>query len=230
MVVLALLLAAGCKSKGPVPSDEAAGNGDAPKVVTTETGGAHPGGANPQAPMGDPHAGIDMPKPQAQFGTPDASGMLDVGAIAFKVPASWSVQRPKSSMRRAQLAAQGEAGPAEFVAFFFGPQGAGSTSDNVERWVGQFTQADGSPVTGAEQSSSTVAGFKVTKVNVAGRFASDMGAPGQGAAPQDDQRLIAAIVETPGGPYYLKLLGPNATVTAQAKTFDGLLASIVASP
>ena len=45
-----------------------------------------------------------------------------------------------------------------------------------------------------------------------------------------DAAPIAAIVETSGGPYYVKFIGPNATVAEYAGSFDALIASIVASP
>jgi len=226
VMALALLLMAACQNKGPTPKEGAAANGYAPKVGTTETGGAHPGAATQ-----DPQAGMAPPQaPAATHGRPDASGMIDVGAIAFKVPAKWEAQPPKSSMRRAQVGAPGSAGPAQLIVFFFGAQGAGSTEDNIDRWIGQFTNPDGSPVSDAKRTSSKISGLDVTKVEVAGQFASGMGAPGQPQTAQGGQRLIAAIVSTDGGPYYFKFLGPSATVTENAAAFDELLASIVASP
>lgn len=226
VMTLALPLVAGCQNKGPTPKEGATADGHAPKVGTTETGGAHPGAGTP-----DPHAGLDMRQaPGATHGLPNASGMIDVGAIAFKVPAAWEVQPPKSSMRAAQLGAPGSAGPAQLIVFFFGPQGAGSAQDNIDRWIGQFTNPDGSPVTDAKRTSSKTSGLDVTKVEVAGQFASGMGAPGQPQTAQAGQRLIAAIVNSAGGPYYFKFLGPSATVTENAAAFDALVASIVASP
>jgi hypothetical protein len=171
-----------------------------------------------------------MAPPQDVHAVPDDSGMLDVGAIAFKVPDNLQMKQPKSSMRRAQLSAPGAAGPAELVVYFFGPQGAGTTKDNIDRWVGQFSNADGSAVSDAKQSTSKVSGFDVTRVEVAGQFESGMAPAGQPEAAKGGQRMIAAIVETSGGPYYIKFIGPNATVAEYAGSFDGLIASIVASP
>ncbi|RLB41920.1 MAG: hypothetical protein DRH30_05805 [Deltaproteobacteria bacterium] len=233
----ALLLTAGCQDKGPTPKEGAGSTGAAP-VGTTETGGAHPGGARDphagMAPTQEPHAGMGATQtPQgagAVSGQPDASGMIDVGAIAFKLPGKWQAQQPTSSMRRAQLAASGSAGPAELIVYFFGPQGAGTASANIERWIGQFTNADGSPVSDAKQAASKVSGFDVTKVEVVGQYAGGMGAAGQQQAAKADQRLIAAIVNTAGGPYYFKFLGPSSTVTEHSGAFDELIASIASSP
>lgn len=223
-VAFALLVALGCKDKGPVPTGDSPASG-APKVGTTETTGAHPGAANP-------HAGLDIPPPghaAAGAPTPDASGMLDVGAIAFKVPDAWTVQTPKSSMRRAQLSAAGSGGPAELVVYYFGPQGAGSDEENIDRWIGQFTKPDGSKVYNADISSMNVAGHAITRVEVAGQYSNTMGAPGSAPSTVSDQRLLAAIASTSNGPYYFKLIGPDATVSEQRDTFDALLKSIVAS-
>jgi hypothetical protein len=232
---LALFVAAGCQNKGPAPKE---GSGAAPKVGTTETSGAHPGAAqNPHAgmaPAGDPHAGMDpsqVPSGSGStFGQPDASGMIDLGAVAFKVPAKWNAQPPKSAMRRAQLSAPGSAGPAELIVYFFGPQGAGTSQENLDRWIGQFSNPDGSAVSGAKQSSSKVSGMDITRLEVAGQYAGGMNPAGQQQPEQANQRLIAAIVNSQGGPYYFKFLGPSATVTENAAAFDGLISSMVPSP
>lgn len=225
LMSIALLLSGACQSKGPAPKE--AGSA-APPVATTETTGAHPGNAN------DPHAGMDMaqrpPGGEQVHGQPDASGMVDVGAVAFKLPAKWSAQAPKSAMRRAQLSAPGSAGPAELIVYFFGPQGAGSAQENLDRWIGQFSNADGSPVSNAKQTSSKTAGGDVTRLEVAGQYAGGMSATGQQQAGKAGQRLIAAIVNTPGGPYYFKFLGPGATITENSAAFDEMVASIKPAP
>ena len=228
LMSLALVLTAGCQTKGPTPKEGAPSTGPAP-VGTTDTGGAHPATG-----AADPHAGIAPPQAPHGAGTasgqPDASGMIDVGAISFKLPPKWEAQQPNSSMRRAQVSASGSAGPAELIVYFFGPQGAGTASANIERWIGQFTNPDGSPVSDAKQTSSKVSTFDVTKLEVAGQFAGAMAVAGQAQAPEAGQRLMAAIVSTEGGPYYFKFLGPNATVTEHGAAFDDVIASVISSP
>ena len=224
---LSLFVATGCQDKGP-----------APKVGTTETSGAHPGAAHdPHAGMaltGDPHAGMQPRQVPAgaapTSGRPDASGIIDLGAVAFKMPAKWNAEAPKSAMRRAQLSAPGSAGAAELIVYFFGPQGAGTAQDNLDRWVGQFSKPDGSAVTDAKQTSSKVSGMDVTRLEVAGQYAGGMNAAGQQQPGQSNQRMIAAIVSSQGGPYYFKFVGPSATVAENAAAFDALLASMVPSP
>lgn len=229
VLMLGLLITAGCENKGPVPEGDPSKTA-APQVGMTETTGAHPGAANPHDGTGDPHAGLGMGAPGSTVtGQPDGEGMIDVGAIAFKMPDAWSVQQPRSSMRRAQLGADGPQGPAELVVYFFGARGAGTAEENIERWVGQFSTKDGKPVTERKLDSLEVAGHDITRLEVAGTYSSGMGGPNQPDTPVADQRMIAAIVYTAGGPYYFKFLGPDETVAKHAETFDGLLSSIVAA-
>ena len=234
-LILAFVLLAACKSKGPVPGEGAA-SGATPKAGTTETTGAHPGAANPHAglgdttaPAGDPHAGLGIP-PVGSAPRFTDDGLLDIGAIALKPPETWQVQPPKSQMRKAQMVANGEAGPAELVVFYFGPQGAGSAQENIERWVSQFTTADGKQVTDVDMTEVEINDNRVMRVEVAGRYANNMAMQGEAKAPVADQRLIAAIVSTGSGPYYMKFLGPSATVTAEREAFDAMLESIVPAP
>jgi len=237
-VFLGVSLILGCQSKGPTPKEGSAAGEPSPQVGTTETTGAHPGGTgDPHAGLaatGDPHAGMaPIQNPHGgtdATGLPDDNGMLDVGAIAFKVPGAWNVRPPKSQMRLAQLDASGKAGPAELVVYFFGPQGAGTSDANIDRWIGQFANTDGSPVTNATRSASKVSGYDVARVEVAGEYAGGMAAPGQPQEAVPGQRLLAAIVVSEGGPYYFKFLGPDSTVQEHRATFDALIASIVPSP
>ncbi len=184
---------------------------------------------DPRAAGGDPHAGLGIP-PAGSGPQLTDTGLLDIGAIALKPPEGWRVEPPSSSMRKAQMRAEGEAGPAELVVFYFGPQGAGSSQDNIERWVSQFTTADGKQVTDVDLKEVEINEHRVTRVEVAGRYANNMPMQGQQQAPVADQRLIAAIVSTVSGPYYMKFLGPNATVTAEREAFDAMLNSIVPAP
>ena len=227
---LVLLWSAGCQNKGPVPAAET--TGERAPVASAETSGAHPGGANPRpgddAHANDPHAGIAPAPATGSIGLGE-DGLLDVGDVAFKVPDGWQAQVPRSTMRRAQIVVNGDGGPAELIVFYFGPQGAGSAKDNINRWIGQFSEDDGTPVTSAVQSSDKVAGRDVNRVEVAGRYSGGMG-PAAAQGPKDDQRMIAAIVATSGGPYYFKLTGPDATVDANRGAFDSILQSIVDSP
>ena len=77
-------------------------------------------------------------------------------------------------------------------------------------------QAEGSS---AKQESLEVHGLKVTTVEVAGTYVAET-APGSGTfLNQPGYRLRAAVVETPNGPYFVKLVGPEKTVTKWNESF-----------
>ena len=112
--------------------------------------------------------------------------------------------------------------------FFFGKGQGGSAEQNVDRWTGQFTQPDGKPSKDAAVVTiRTVNGLKQTSVDVAGTYKpAPMG--GAGGAAKPGWRLLAAVVEGDGGPWFWRLTGPEATVAAAKPQFEALLASLEA--
>lgn len=128
-------------------------------------------------------------------------------------------------MRRAELGVRDGDGTAGLVVYFFGNQGAGSAQANIERWVGQFKNPDGSPLADVAALKRKVAGFEILQVEVAGTYVGGMGA-GSEAVDQPDQRMVATIVNTPKGPYYFKFLGADAVVKRNRAALETLLASM----
>jgi hypothetical protein len=217
-IIVAALLMAACQSKGPAPKEGAA--------PATET----------QKPAADPHAGLNLapsqpaaadkiPRPE-----PDESGKIDLGLVTMQVPEGWTFEKPRALMRRAQFKVAGAGGDAESIVFFMGAAGAGSRQANIDRWVAQFSNRDGSPVVDVKPVEKQVSGFDVTQIEVAGEYDGGMTPRGQPGQASSGQRLIAAIVATPKGPYYIKLLGPDATVAENRKAFDDMIASIQPTP
>jgi hypothetical protein len=99
---------------------------------------------------------------------------------------------------------------------------AGGTTDaNIERWLGQFTDA-GKDV----REVNRVAGLTVTVVTVAGTYVGGGMSPGSIAAPHPGWALLGAIVEGEGTPYFFKLTGPQSSVRAARPAFDALVASL----
>jgi hypothetical protein len=156
---------------------------------------------------------------------PDATQNVDLGGLSFQAPAAWKKVQPKSSMRRAQLnapAAAGDKEPAELIVFVF-PEGAGTVEQNVQRWQNQFKGAGGQA---PKVESRKVQGknVDVTRVEVAGTYTD----PFAGKGAQPDYRLLGAIVETRDAAYFLKMVGPEKTMTAARPDFEKLIASITA--
>jgi len=122
--------------------------------------------------------------------------------------------------------ATGDAEDASLVLYYFGQGQGGSTAANVERWIGQIQQADGSSTKDKSKEDSLEAhGLKVTTVDVSGTYVAET-APGSGTFHnKPGYRLRAAVVETPKGSYFVKLVGPEKTVTQWNESFLSYLRS-----
>ena len=150
-------------------------------------------------------------------------------SLKFTVPTGWIEEERSSSMRVAQYRlpkAAGDTEDASLVLYYFGQGQGGSTSANIERWIGQIKQADGSSAKKtAKEERLEVNGLKVTTVDIAGTYVAET-APASGTFHnKPGYRLRAAVVETPKGSYYLKLVGPEKTVTQWNESFLSYLRS-----
>lgn len=152
---------------------------------------------------------------------------IKAGDLSFKAPADWKKETPKSSMRQAQMKIEptkGDDEAAELVVFAF-PNGAGSVESNIDRWEKQFIDADKSTPKAKVEKKKGV-NVDVTRVEIVGRFVAPVT---PGAAARNDKanyRLLGAIVETKDTGYFFKLTGPDKTVSAASKGFDGMIESM----
>jgi hypothetical protein len=138
------------------------------------------------------------------------------GELRYKAPEAWVKEQPSSAMRVAQYKlpkAEGDSEDAALVVYFFGATQGGTTQANIDRWVSQMQQPDGSSSKDkAKTETTTINGLKVTTVDVGGTYTAEM-APGSGTMHNDvNYRLRAAVIETPKGNYFLKLTGPAKTM------------------
>ena len=148
-------------------------------------------------------------------------------ALRFIVPTGWVEEERSSSMRVAQYKLPrngGDTEDASLVLYYFGKNQGGAASANVERWASQMQQSDGTKAKITEESF-TANGLKVTAVDGAGTYVAET-APGSGEfLNKPGFRLRAAVVETPNGSYYVKLVGPEKTVTHWNDAFVSYLKS-----
>jgi hypothetical protein len=147
--------------------------------------------------------------------------------LRYKVPSGWVEEERSSSMRVAQYKlprAEGDTEDASLVLYYFGKGQGGTAAANVERWTSQMQQADGSKAKMTEESF-TANGLKVTAVDGAGTYVAET-APGSGEfLNKPGFRMRAAVIETPNGSYYVKLVGPEKTVTQWNESFVSYLKS-----
>lgn len=156
------------------------------------------------------------------------------GELKFKAPDGWTVEKATSSMRVAQYKlpkAEGDKDDASLVLYYFGATQGGSAQANIDRWIGQMQQPDGSDSKSkAKTESITVNGLKVSTVDVSGVYTAEM-APGSQTFHNDaSYRLRAAVIETPKGNYFVKLAGPEKTVARWDKEYNDYLKSFEFQP
>ncbi len=165
-------------------------------------------------PARDPHGGAQPQTAKGQLANPSAK-------VIWKVPDGWK-EMPPRPMRKTTYQAEGAAGPAEIGVFYFGPSDGGGVEANITRWIGQF---DGASKDDAKRAENKVGELTVHTVRIEkGTYSSGM--PGAAATAQEGWGMHAAVVETPAGAYFFKMLGPAATVSEQDSNFASLLQSL----
>ncbi len=154
--------------------------------------------------------------------------LLQAGSLTYTAPSAWKSRPAASSMRVAEFVvprAQGDPEDADVVIYFFAG-GGGSVEANIERWIGQFEAAGGGPAKPLGRNSFSVGPLKVTTLDVNGTYVAET-RPGSGQRMNKPKfAMRAAIVETARGPYFIKLTGPQATVTQTLPAFDSFLKSL----
>ena len=177
-----------------------------------------------------PGAAVVVPQDKAPRPQVPVTANADAGApLTWSLPTGWKSVTPSSAMRMAQMVVPGPQGSesGELTVFYFGPGGGGGVEANITRWIGQFKQPDGSPADAlAKRDTKQVGGMKVDLVDVSGTF--NAGAAMMGGAQKTAQRALGAIVDSPKGLVFFKLVGPSETVAQNEAAFSEFVHSIKA--
>lgn len=206
------LLGVACGGEKDAPAPEPAT--PAPPVADAATPAPLPEGIGPIASSGE------------KITAPVLGETVTGAGITYQFPEGWRQVPPSSSMRLDQAVIPGDAGDGELTVFFFGPGGGGGVEPNLQRWAGQIA-SNAAP---QREVFTLDNGLRVTWIEAAGTLkASTMGTGP--TADQPNFRLFAAVVEGPGGPWFFKATGPDATMLGQRDDFLALLGSMrLASP
>lgn len=158
-------------------------------------------------------------------------------ALRFDTPAGWVAVEPFEPERVAEFVvprAAEDAEDAECIVYHFGGDGDEDDQDGavtieaqLERWTNEMLQPDGRPSADvATTSRFEVDGRQVTMLDVPGIFAAEV-LPGAGMRYYKREfRLKAAVVESPDGPFFFKLTGPDQTVAHWESAFAALVDSV----
>jgi len=149
--------------------------------------------------------------------------------LKYAAPDTWQKEPPKGPLRVDQYRlprAPGDPEDAELAVF--GSNIGGSVEANVQAWRGQFSLPDGQPIPdeGVVLQTLDVNGLKITVLDIAGRYTPRAMMPGAPPPPKDGYRMLGAIVETPGGPWYFKAIGPAETIGNHREEFIEFLRSM----
>lgn len=141
-------------------------------------------------------------QPPAMMMPPERPERQAVDVIKFEAPKDWAKEEPSSNMRKAQYRIpdkEKKGKDAQMALFYFGPSNE-MLQDNVKRWASQM---------GADDPKAEViqGKCKITLVDLKGTYTGDAQ-----NGPQENSRMMAAVVEAADGPWYFKLVGPAETV------------------
>ena len=149
--------------------------------------------------------------------------------LGYDAPDDWTERPSESPMRVTEFRlprVPGDAEDAELVVFYFGGSG-GSIEANLQRWIGQMEQPDGrSSFEVASTRGFEANGLMVTVLDVPGTYMAAVSPGSTTRLNRPNFRLLAAVVETPVGPYFFKLTGPDRTVARWDDRFSAFLRSV----
>lgn len=142
---------------------------------------------------------------------------LDLNSFMAELPEGWTKSTPSSNMRLGQASlarVAGDNADGELALFFF-PGTGGSTMANLERWKGQMKGPNGEPGASVAKTDTMKLenGILVITIDITGSLLPSTMGTGP-ATEQANYRMLASVLETPAGNYFVKVTGPKATVAA----------------
>jgi hypothetical protein len=145
------------------------------------------------------------------------------GTLTYNTPPGWTARPLASSMRVAEFVVPKSAGDTEdgeLIVYYFGG-GGGSVDANLQRWASQF-QSIKDPV----RTTTTVNGLTLTTLDISGTYVAETRPGSTERYNKPGFRMRATVVETPKGPYFIKLTGPAKTIDSAGAAFDEFLKSL----
>lgn len=150
---------------------------------------------------------------------------LELGAFRLTAPEAWEQRPPRSQLVAYEFAAPAAEGDQEAGRFTLMAAGGGVEA-NIDRWIGQFTQPDGSPTKDRTKiDKREISGQTVHLVDIRGTY-EDKPAPFSPGVKKPNFRLLGAIIVTDEASFFLKLTGPEATLAGHEQAFGDLLNSL----
>jgi hypothetical protein len=152
--------------------------------------------------------------------------------LTYTPPETWQKEPVKGPLRYEQYRLPRAPGDTEDAELVVSTGIGGGLALNLARWRGQFSLPNGQPVPdeGVVQQTLEANGLRITVVDIAGRYNAGAMMTGMPSTPKDNYRMLGAIVETAGGLWYFKALGPAETIGVHRDEFLAFLHTIEAEP
>ena len=152
-----------------------------------------------------------------------------VGGMTFTPATQWQDFGPSKS--RVAAYAYGplkdEPDSATVLVTFTPGGGADDISRQQEQWFGQMALLDGrNPRTGAIQYDLQIDGMTVHMLSLFGIYIVPAAPGSYQKTEKQPYRLLAAIIEAPGGNVHMKLTGPDYTATIMIEAYMTMIKSI----
>jgi hypothetical protein len=149
---------------------------------------------------------------------------VSLDGLSSRAPAEWKEVPSTSQMRYKQFTVPkvgDDKADAELIIFYFGPGGGGGVAENIKRWKGMFQPPAGKQIDDvAKVEEVKVGNVKATVLDDQGTYLFKAKPIDPQAEPRPNHRMIAVVFESPKGPYFIRLVGPEKTVTHHKKSFD----------
>ena len=140
----------------------------------------------------------------------------------MSLPETWKTTLPETGMRSLEAAVpkQGEDKDDADLSVIMLPKGGG-VAGNLPRWKGQF---GGEASLKAERKLKTASGVEAYVAELEGPY-KGMTKDGPMTTAKEGYKMLGVIITTDGGEFYIKLIGPKATIDASKAAFDKAIES-----
>jgi len=152
---------------------------------------------------------------------PKMDGVADLGGLRSQTPADWREEQPDDPRYYKQYRLEpvdDDKSPGQVTVSFVSQENNRSAKVLVRRWQEMFLPPEGQTIQEASKLRKlTVNGAAASYLDIRGDL---KGIPGDDATPRQDYRLLGAYLNTPKGPYVIRVLGPNRTVEYYRNEFE----------
>ena len=158
--------------------------------------------------------------PTTLHGEEPAGKPLKVGPLTFTLAAPWKESATPKPMSQGTIELPGKDGaPGLSAAFYhFGAGQGGDLQANIQRWQGMFQPTPEAKTVKEEMEFGKA---KATLVSITGTYTGSRFSPEK--EPRTGFTLLAAVLPSPDGDIYVRLVGPEAGVAAAKEDFKKLL-------